>query len=440
LEDDFSFNDGSKHTFNPEDLVKEAKAREDKLRATLEAAKQEELRIAKQEELEKQRLAEAQRKRELEAQAQKQRDLEIAKQRELEAQKLAEAQKIKDTLARQKAEAESKERDRQLALAAEEEKKKSQEAERQRLKAEADAKEREKQLMLAAEQEKLKALAAQQAMAKAKVEEAQRLKEIELAKLQVAEEAKLNKGSSIEAKEKQFVIEKADWDKIKDSKNADDFYAYLNKYPNGFISQQALFTLENLAKAKITAQKDKNGIQQIAGLGRFRVGDTWVIATIDNWINKETSRATKTVTKIENGLVFISGDDGDEIRTQDGALVKSVAATFDPPRIDLPGDELIIGKRWKGRSIQKNGTFSRWRDDEFKIVGFEEITIPAGVFKAFKIESTGMFEFGTFVTRTFWVEPNWGVLLKTDYTTRPRRGNGGTRETYVLISRVRGEI
>jgi uncharacterized caspase-like protein len=47
LEDDFSFNDGSKHTFNPDDLIKEAKARENALRAQVEAAKQKELQIAK---------------------------------------------------------------------------------------------------------------------------------------------------------------------------------------------------------------------------------------------------------------------------------------------------------------------------------------------------------------------------------------------------------
>ena len=441
LEDDFSFNDGNKHTFNPEDLVKEAKAREDKLRAELEAAKQEELRITKQEELEKQRLAEAQRKRELEAQAQKQRDLEIAKQRELEAQKLAEAQKINDSQARQKAQAESKERERQLALAAEEEKKKTQEAERQKLKAEAEAKEREKQLTLAAEQEKQKALVAQQAIAKSKAEEAQRLKEIELAKLQVAEEAKRNKGSSEEAKEKQFAVEKADWDKIKDSKNADDFYAYLNKYPNGFISQQALFTLDNLAKAKITAQKDKNGIQQIAGEPRYRIGDTWVRSTIDDWNGKEIRRSSFKVTKIEKGLVYIEGDEGLAIATLDGAAVQTTIDggwKFDPPRIDLPGEELAVGKKWAARVTQTSERLgSRWREEEFKVVDFEEITTPAGIFKAFKIESTSMQQNGGRIKRSYWVEPGWGVHLKSSRIVFPPRG-GQTRESTVLISRTRG--
>ena len=247
LEDDFAFNDGNKHTFNPEDLIREAKEKQEKLSAEVAAAKQKETQIAKEQELEKQRLAEAQKKRELEAEAQKQRDIEIARQRELESQRLAEAQKIKDLQARQKAEAESRERERQLAFAADEQKKRTQEAERIRLRAEVETRERESRLALAAELEKQKVLLASLAIEKAKTEEAQRLKELALAKLQAADEAKRQNLSSEEAKEKQFAVEKADWDRIKDSKNAADFYAYLNKYPSGVISQHATFALEQLA-------------------------------------------------------------------------------------------------------------------------------------------------------------------------------------------------
>jgi uncharacterized caspase-like protein len=439
LEDDFSFNDGNKHTFNPEDLVKEAKAREEKLRAQLDEAKKKELEIAKQEELEKQRIAEAQRKRELELQAQKQRDLEIVKQREIEAQKLAEAQKIKDLQARQKAEAESKERDRLLALAAEEEKKKAQEVERQRLKAEMEAKEREKQLALAAELEKQKALAAQQAIAKAKAEELQKLKEIELAKLQASEEAKRNRVSSEDAKEKQFEIEKADWDKIKDSKNADDFYAYLNKYPNGLISQQANFKLENLAKAKITTQADKNGLIQKLGEPRFRVGDTWVVAVRDDYTGNIIKKMTNKVTKIENGLVYIESDSGDELRTIDGGVIKTKNSensnSFDPPRLDMPGDELSVGKKWTNSVNQVNERGRSYRTEEIKIVALEQVTVPAGTFLAYKFEVTG-YSGNSRVHHVYWCEPSWGARIKWVRTVYRQRGN--VKETYELESRTRG--
>ena len=265
LEEDFSFNDGNRHTFNPDDLVREAHEREAKLQADVEAARQRELQISREQELEKQRLAEEKRKREMELQAQIQRDLDIARQREIEAQKIVEAKKLGDALARQQAEAEARERERLLLQLAKEEAAKAADAEARRKKSQADALEKEKQLALAAAQERQKSIQAALALEKAKAEEAQKAKELEAAKLQAAAEAKRATLSRDEAIEKQFAVEKADWDKIKDSKDADDIYAFLNKYPNGLISQQANFKLENLAKAKISAQPDKNG--QVQKLG-----------------------------------------------------------------------------------------------------------------------------------------------------------------------------
>ena len=75
-------------------------------------------------------------------------------------------------------------------------------------------------------------------------------------------------------RDKAFEVEKADWDKIKDSQNADDFYAYLQKYPSGLISQQATAALERLAKAKVIAAADKNGMTASAQ-PRYQAGDAY---------------------------------------------------------------------------------------------------------------------------------------------------------------------
>jgi hypothetical protein len=74
LEEDFAFNDGTKHTFNPEDLIREAreaKEKQEKLKAEAEAAKQREIEIARQREQERIRLAEEQKQRQIEAEAQR---------------------------------------------------------------------------------------------------------------------------------------------------------------------------------------------------------------------------------------------------------------------------------------------------------------------------------------------------------------------------------
>jgi Caspase domain len=124
--------------------------------------------------------------------------------------------------------------------------------------------------------------------------------------------------------ERAFDIEKADWDKIKNSKNADDFYAYLTKYPRGLISEQASFALEQLAKAKIAVQADKNGLVQNSNEKRFRIGDEYVLAIKDNRTGKEIKKNKLQVEKIAGGLVHLKGSEGIDIKTEDGATVQGM--------------------------------------------------------------------------------------------------------------------
>jgi uncharacterized caspase-like protein len=381
LEDDFAFNDGVKHTFNPEDLIKEA-----------QQAKERETKLK------------------LEAEAAIQREKQIAEQQAIERQRLADAHKIQETKARQKAEAEALERERQLALAA--------------------------------EQERQKSLLATQALERAKAQEAQRIKEIEMAKLQAAEEAKRNQMSQEAAKEQQFAQEKADWDKIKDSTNADDYYAYLNKYPNGLISQQANFKLESLAKAKITTQANKDGIVQKLGEPRYRLGDRWVGVRKDDYTGNVIARGEIKVDRIEAGLVYASSDTGlNYIYTLDGAVLRSNTAnntfTYDPPLTAQPGDELSVGKKWTNATNETNRFGVQFRTDEYKVLALEEITIPAGTFKAYKIQIKGWAGTNRIDNLT-WVLPDWGVSLKTIRRVYHARG-APTKETVELESFVRGK-
>jgi uncharacterized caspase-like protein len=380
LEDDFAFNDGVKHTFNPDDLLKEAQLAKDK---------------------------EAKLKQE--AQAALEREKQIAEQQAIEKQKLAELLKQQETKARQKAEAEAKERERLLALAA--------------------------------EQEKQKALAAAQALERAKAEEAQRLKDIELAKLQAQEEARRNKLSQESAKEQQFAQEKSDWDKIKDSSNADDFYAYLNKYPNGLISQQASFKLENLAKAKITMQADKNGLVQKLGEPRYRLGDRWVGVRRNDHTGAIMARDEIKVERIEAGYVYASSNTGlSYVYTLDGAVLRTNTAdntfTYDPPLTAHPGDELTVGKKWTNATNQSSKFAMHFRTDEYKVLALEDITIPAGTFKAYKIQIKG-WSGANRIDNLTWVLPDWGVALKTIRRVYHARG-APTLETMELESFVRG--
>ena len=289
---------------------------------------------------------------------------------------------------------------------------------------------------MAAELEKKKAQEAAQALERAKVAEAQRLKDIEQAKIQAELEARLRKESA----DKQFEIQKADWDKIKDSKNVDDFYAFLNKYPSGYITEQAQFAVEQLQLAKISVQADKDGFFSSSKVARYRVGDEYVIAIKDNFNGREVKRYQVKVEKIEKDLVFISSTLGDEImiRTIDGASVKSINTNgiydFDPPLPIQPGDVFQVGKKWSSQSIVTHNNRKQNRTDNFKITVAEEIEVIAGKFKVYKIESNTSQDNGNIIKNTYWFQTGIGTPIMRDRYVRKRNGDFLFNEKHELVS------
>ena len=252
--------------------------------------------------------------------------------------------------------------------------------------------------------------------------------------------------SSEAEKERQFSVEKADWDKIKDSKNVDDVYAFLTRYPSGFITEQAEFRIEQLQQAKIVTQADRNGILQKPNEERFRVGDEVTYRIRNDETGKFTMGSVRKVEKIEDGLVYITttrpgGMVTTEIRTIDGGekVGRSAEAIYqwDPPRVDQPGGPLEVGKRWTARTIQTSNKSSKpnIREDEVRIVALEEVALPVGKIMAFKFVMESTLETSK-VKRTYWVEPGWGMPLKI---IREVYGQKTTiLETIETVARKRG--
>ncbi len=435
LEEDFSFNDGDKHTFNPEDLLREAreaKEKEARLKAEAEAAKQREIQLSKQRELERIRLAAEQKLREQEAEAIRLKEIELAKQREMERQKNAEIQKIKETQEKLKAEADARERERLLLLAEAEQKRLAALAEQNRRRAELEAIENQKRLALAEEAERKKAQEAAKALESAKLAELERIKNLEAARQQLELETMLKK----ETAEKQFEIQKAEWDKIKDSRRVDDFYSFLNKYPSGFISEQALYALDKLQKAKIAFYPNKNGFVEGTEEARFKVGDTYAYVTRDYFNDNEISRSRFSVNKIDNGLVYFSSRQNVEVRiyTEDGALIKSGINHYDPPLPIQPGERFQVGKKWTAQTqVDRDGKMSN-RTYDMKVVGADEVQVEAGNFKAYKVESYSIQDNGAKYHEIRWFQPGIGLPVKTEFSIRARNGKILRYEKTELVS------
>ncbi len=252
--------------------------------------------------------------------------------------------------------------------------------------------------------------------------------------------ANLRKQSEEEL-ERLFAQEKADWDKIKNSRKAEDFYAFLEKYPNGRISEQATFALEKLARAKISAQKDKNGVLQIAGMKRFRTGDEYLLTIKDNNTNREVGTYSLKVEKIVDGLVYLKGNLGDEIRTEDGATQAAHTLDglyeYDPPVPMQPGDVFQVGKSWISESIQTYKGKKTRRIDSAKVSSYEELRIGSATYKTFRVDIEATLANGVVAINSYWFEPGWGIAVKR---TRVVMGNGVQRlnQTYELVSRTRG--
>ena len=238
-------------------------------------------------------------------------------------------------------------------------------------------------------------------------------------------------------KEQAFSQEKADWDKISESRSPDDFYAFLQKYPSGSISEVAQAQLERLQKAATIAVPNKDGIVQIAGAARYRLGDVVETVIRDGYSGLEIRRGRGTVTKVTPETVEINN--GTELYTPEGGTIRNrFIANVSPPRLDLPAGEYAVGKKWAYRSIQtaNNGNKS-WVEGEVRIVALEDVKVPAGTFKAYKLELNSISQFGERVRLTRWMEPDWGFSIKLLREIYPRNGPA-EREIYEMIGRLRG--
>ena len=224
------------------------------------------------------------------------------------------------------------------------------------------------------------------------------------------------------AVEAAFAREKADWDRIATSRNPDDYYAFLRAHPSGSISEHAQAVLERLAAAKTTAVPDRDGMVQVPARDRFREGDIRAFVERDQYSDRVIRTVRARVRKVTDDLVYVGPQ---LVMTREGALVQNGAnANFDPPRLDLPSGDYVIGKKWSYRSLQthRGGGTPFVTSGTVRIAALEEVTVPAGTFKAYRLELSAIHEDGRQFKLTRWMRPEWGFHIKQLREVRPNRG------------------
>lgn len=231
----------------------------------------------------------------------------------------------------------------------------------------------------------------------------------------------------------EFEAEKADWDSIRDSDRPDEFFAYLTRYPNGYMSEQAQFRLDQLQKPRIEAQLKKNETPSLqSGVRRFEVGDEFVYEVEDRIAFKTYTRKDKVISADDKTVVFRSGN----ILDQMGSILNNRFGKKDPGILQVPAD-IFVGKKWRSAftNTAKNGYKSQnfW---DFRVTGIENVTVPAGRFLAFRLERTGAAvgpSGRTTMTGTIWIDPKTMQHVKSELTFFSR-GRRAVDETIQLVS------
>jgi hypothetical protein len=236
------------------------------------------------------------------------------------------------------------------------------------------------------------------------------------------------------AREQAFEREKAAWDAIRNSNNPADVYAFLLEHPSGATSELAQARLNQLQQREVLPTAAQGQPAPSEGLVRYRVGDSYTFSFKDRLTGLETRRPQWRVTGIQGDVVQLNG--GELVMSLSGADVRTErGVVFDPPLLTLPGNDYQIGKKWTVRANATSPRGSFKIEMTTRIVAYEEVTVPAGTFKAYRLESE-LFAGETSIRMTRWNQPEWGQSIKVIEEVRGRGGNTG--EIRELVARVKG--
>ena len=187
----------------------------------------------------------------------------------------------------------------------------------------------------------------------------------------------------------------------------------------------ALCTLA-LVPVLVWAQK-----AELPSASEFTKGEAWEWRQVDSRTKIEERRLRRDVVEVDGVLQF---SDGSANRKIDSAFVGGgYEVAGDPWRV-WP---LEVGKKWsfKGDWKRPDGVTGNTKQD-VEVLAFEEVTVPAGKFMAYKIEHRGFYTNSAGrngrQNDTFWYSPEMRMDVRHD------RDDGYNRYTRELVSHQKG--
>ena len=226
-------------------------------------------------------------------------------------------------------------------------------------------------------------------------------------------------------------IELEGWTRIAESTRAADFSDYLLKFPSGRYAELAQFKLDQLQKPKLLPVRDRGGaLAPAPGARRYAVGDVYTYNIFENYgVRKQLSVSRREVTYADDNRVMLNG--GAWIYDQMGTETRDGYGGKVPGLVRAPAD-IAIGKKWQSDyvSIPPKGVSHHITYDH-KVVARESITVPAGTFDTYRIESSGQSvggdaSFYLSLRDVAWVDAQGLFVVRQEWRFTPRSGPATT--------------
>ena len=280
--------------------------------------------------------------------------------------------------------------------------------------------------------------------------------------------------------EAEFQNEIGVWNRIKASKQPEDWVAYLREYPSGKFNEIAQNRLDYLLRAEeerralapaplvavgqatptVASSGEpaaRPGPQLEMGPGlplpllmrpspnpasagtyalnrRYTVGDGAVYAASEPVFGARQPDRRLRVTRVDEDADRVEFNEGRVIRDTLGNSIKRDDESYEPHVQHIPA-ELQIGRKWTARyRTSKPGSQSEAYLN-YRVVSRERVRVPAGEFEAFRLEAEGWhMTTGTRLAVRSWLVPGLNFELKYELIRHPRRGIASNGELFEMIS------
>ncbi len=219
---------------------------------------------------------------------------------------------------------------------------------------------------------------------------------------------------SEEDKQREFRAELAQWEAVRASSDPAPLEGYLRRYPSGRFAELAQLQLDRVLARRGEKRlpiADAAGNPYSKGWARadtaYRIGDSYSYRVTDLDTHAFKRIGTATVTRITDSEVFFANGLVTDLL---GNAVRAVDGRRFTPRQQFPL-EYAVGRKWHSRFVAttRKGDAEGVADLDFRIVGRERVTGPAGTFDAFVIEGTGSTAFRDRKTESHlrrWMAPD----------------------------------